>query len=301
MSATEYEIPVDGTVMACLDVSTYNPAVVDYAAWASQRLSAELQCLHVLEDRSKRSPGVDFSGTIGIDAQSHLLDELAELDARRSRVEMQQGRAMLDQACSRAAEAGALDPTALQRQGPLAQALTELEDRVRLFVLGKRGESAGINGDRIDDQIGNYLGANLERVVRSVHRPTLVTSRAFRSIERFAIAFDGSPTTRKCVEMVCQSPLLAGLDCHLVTAGSPPTGPDGLDAAVERLEAAGFEPRTHVDSGDAERVIADHVERLDIDLLVMGAYGHSRIRRMIVGSTTTALLQSCRIPILLLR
>ncbi len=293
MRATEYEIPVDGTVMACLDVSTYNPAVVDYAAWASQRLSADLQCLHVLEDRSKRSPGVDFSGTIGIDAQSHLLDELAELDARRSRVEMQQGRAMLDQACSRAAEAGALNPTALQRQGPLAQALTELEDSVRLFVLGKRGESAGVNGD--------HLGANLERVVRSVHRPTLVSSRAFRPVERFAIAFDGSPTTRKCVEMVCQSPLLGGLDCHLITAGSPPTGPDGLDAAVERLEAAGFAPRTHIDAGDAERVIAERVERLEIDLLVMGAYGHSRIRRMIVGSTTTALLQSCRIPILLLR
>ncbi len=293
MSATEYEIPVDGTVMACLDVSTYNPAVVDYAAWASQRLSADLQCLHVLEDRSKRSAGVDFSGTIGIDAQSHLLDELAELDARRSRVEMQQGRAMLEQACSRAAEAGALNPKALQRQGPLAQALTELEDRVRLFVLGKRGESAGINGD--------HLGANLERVVRSVHRPTLVSSRSFRPVERFAIAFDGSPTTQKCVEMVCMSPLLSGLECHVVMAGTSSEGNEALDRAVERLRDAGFEPRTHVEAGDAERVIADHVEQLDIDLLVMGAYGHSRIRRMIVGSTTTALLQSCRIPILLLR
>ncbi|MBY6205527.1 universal stress protein [Halomonas denitrificans] len=293
MSASEYEIPVDGTVMACLDVSLYNPAVVDYAAWASRRLAAELQCLHVLEDRSKRSPGVDFSGTIGIDAQSHLLDELAELDARRSRVEMQQGRAMLEQACSRAAEAGALNPTALQRQGPLAQALTEVEERVRLFVLGKRGESAGVNGD--------HLGANLERVVRSVHRPTLVSSRAFRSIERFAIAFDGSPTTRKCVEMVCQSPLLSGLECHVVMAGQSSEENETLDRALERLREAGFEPRAHVESGDAERVIADHVEKLDIDLLVMGAYGHSRIRRMIVGSTTTALLQSCRIPILLLR
>lgn len=291
--STDYEIPVDGTVMACLDVSKYNPSVVDYAAWASQRLSAELECLHVLDDRSRRSAGVDFSGTIGIDAQSHLLDELAELDARQSRVEMQQGRAMLEQACKRAAEAGARLPTSLQRQGPLAQALTELETRVRLFVLGKRGESAGINGE--------HLGANLERVVRSVHRPTLVTSRSFRKVERFAIAFDGSPTTRKCVEMVCMSPLLTDLDCRLIMAGDPPDGQAGLDWAVERLEAAGFSPQTHVDPGDAERVIAEQVEQLDIDLLVMGAYGHSRIRRMIVGSTTTALLQSCRIPILLLR
>ena len=29
----------------------------------------------------------------------------------------------------------------------------------------------------------------------------------------------GSPTTRRCVEMVCASPLLKGLDCDLVSAG----------------------------------------------------------------------------------
>lgn len=38
-----------------------------------------------------------------------------------------------------------------------------------------------------------------------------------------------------------------------------------------------------------------------VDLLVMGAYGHSRIRNLIVGSTTTAMLRSCQIPVLLLR
>jgi nucleotide-binding universal stress UspA family protein len=134
-----------------------------------------------------------------------------------------------------------------------------------------------------------------------VHRPTLVTSREVRPIERFAIAFDGSPTTRKCVEMVCMSPLLEGLDCHLVMAGSPPDGEAAIDRAVERLQGAGFAPQVHQEAGDAERVIAEQVERLGIDLLVMGAYGHSRIRHLIVGSTTTALLRNCHIPILLLR
>jgi nucleotide-binding universal stress UspA family protein len=33
----------------------------------------------------------------------------------------------------------------------------------------------------------------------------------------------------------------------------------------------------------------------------MGAYGHSRIRQLIVGSTTTQVLRRCQIPILLLR
>jgi nucleotide-binding universal stress UspA family protein len=35
-------------------------------------------------------------------------------------------------------------------------------------------------------------------------------------------------------------------------------------------------------------------------LLVLGAYGHSRIRQLIVGSTTTALLRLCTVPVVVL-
>lgn len=53
--------------------------------------------------------------------------------------------------------------------------------------------------------------------------------------------------------------------------------------------------------GQAETMIAHDVEAYGVDLLVMGAYGHSRIRSMILGSTTTALLRSCKVKVLLLR
>jgi len=293
MKNASYEIPVDGKVMACLDVSVYSHAVTDYAAWASQRLAADLVCLHVLDDKTNRRASGDYSGSIGMDAGSHLLDELVELEARQNRLAMKQGRAMLEQACARAEAVGALNPKSQQRHGPLAQALTDLEEEVRLFVVGKRGESAAINS--------GHLGANLERVVRSVHRPTLVTSRAFQPVATFGIAFDGSATTRKCVEMVAMSPLLKGLPCHLVVAGKSSESPAGLDWAIQHLKAAGFEPQVHIEPGEAERVIAAHVEGLDLGLLVMGAYGHSRIRHLIVGSTTTTILRNCHIPILLLR
>ncbi|TZG31610.1 universal stress protein, partial [Halomonas eurihalina] len=42
-------------------------------------------------------------------------------------------------------------------------------------------------------------------------------------------------------------------------------------------------------------------EEQNIDLLVMGAYGHSRIRHLLVGSTTTVMLQRAEVPVLLLR
>ncbi len=36
-------------------------------------------------------------------------------------------------------------------------------------------------------------------------------------------------------------------------------------------------------------------------MLVMGAYGHSPLRAMIVGSTTTEMVRSCSVPVLLFR
>ncbi len=41
--------------------------------------------------------------------------------------------------------------------------------------------------------------------------------------------------------------------------------------------------------------------RENIHLLVMGAYGHSRIRQLMVGSTTTAMVRTSHVPVLMFR
>jgi nucleotide-binding universal stress UspA family protein len=39
------------------------------------------------------------------------------------------------------------------------------------------------------------------------------------------------------------------------------------------------------------------VDETPFDMLVMGAYGHSRIRSLIIGSTTTQMIRSCKVPV----
>ncbi len=53
--------------------------------------------------------------------------------------------------------------------------------------------------------------------------------------------------------------------------------------------------------GHAGDVIGDRVELGGIDLMVMGAFGRNRIRSLIVGRTTAAMVRRCRIAVLLLR
>ncbi|KFN46901.1 universal stress protein [Arenimonas metalli] len=287
-------IHAEGRVLAAIDASVYGRSVAGLAAWAASRLSAPLELLHTLE-RGQQPPMADLSGNLSLGGQELLLAQLADLDEQRSKLAQEHGRLLLEQVRSHLSDASGVAAKVLQRHGGLADSLLELEQGVRLFVVGKRGEHANFETGR--------LGGQLEYVLRAVHRPVLVASRAFKPPQRFLIAFDGGATTRRCVEIVCASPLLKGLACELLMVGEEGNAAlrEHLDWAEAQLEAAGFAPRASLVPGHPEAVIAREVGARGIDLLVMGAYGHSRIRTMILGSTTTQVLRSCPIPVLLLR
>ncbi|ODU21890.1 MAG: hypothetical protein BGO58_04135 [Sphingopyxis sp. 65-8] len=50
-----------------------------------------------------------------------------------------------------------------------------------------------------------------------------------------------------------------------------------------------------------EEVIALDIEARGAKLLIMGAYGHSSLRAMLVGRATTEMIRSAIIPVLLFR
>ena len=74
-----------------------------------------------------------------------------------------------------------------------------------------------------------------------------------------------------------------------------------LQEAQSVLHSAGFTVETRLLAGDPEQALPDLLQTQGDALLVMGAYGHSRIRQLIVGSTTTALLRLSPVPVLVLR
>jgi len=95
---------------------------------------------------------------------------------------------------------------------------------------------------------------------------------------------------------------LCGLECHVLTAGSDTESARAkLKQAAERLGIAGYNVHTSIVAGQADETIAAQVEAFGIDLLLMGAYGHSRIRSLIIGSTTTEMIRSCKVPVILCR
>lgn len=64
----------------------------------------------------------------------------------------------------------------------------------------------------------------------------------------------------------------------------------------------GVKAEVRADYGDNDEpgeVILDHAQELSTDLIVMGAYGHSRLRELVLGGTTEHILAHSRIPVLM--
>lgn len=281
------------TVLACVDGSNSAPAVCDYAAWASLRLDAPLTFLHVL-DHSRYPIETNLSGNIGLGSREHLLTELAELDEKRGKLMREQGRLILDAAVARARSDGVAAPAVRQRHGGLVESLAEIENDIRLLVIGREGQDG--------DALGGHVGSHLESVIRTLHKPTLVTAGNFRQPRSVMLAFDNGPSTRKGVDMIAASPLFKGLPIHLVMVGADTSDAwESLNVAQQALEQAGHQVQACIRAGNVEQVLLDYEEEQDIDMIVMGAYGHSRIRQFFVGSTTTNILTRTRRPLLLLR
>jgi nucleotide-binding universal stress UspA family protein len=204
------------------------------------------------------------------------------------------GRAILEDGQARLAAAGIAAVTTKLRIGDFVETVAEMEAAADLIVVGKRGEAA--------DFAKLHLGSNLERVVRASHKPVLVTARAFKPIESILIAYDGGTSAMKAVDHIARSDLFAGLRCRLLGVGAETAESRRRLADAEALlNAGGYRVSADILPGQPDRVIAEAVEAEGIDLLVMGAYGHSRIRNLIIGSTTTEMIRSCKIPVMLFR
>jgi nucleotide-binding universal stress UspA family protein len=279
-------------LIALVDGSTYSQSVCDHAAWAAGRLSAGVTVAHILGHR--QGVKTDLSGNIGLGARTALLEELAELDKAQARLAQKRGRAILEDAKARIEAQGVDHVETRLRNGDLVDTLQDLETDAELVLIGKRGEAA--------DFAKLHLGSNLERVARSTKRPVLVCARSFRPIRRVTIAFDGGASAMKAVDHIARSPLLAGLALTVLTvAADTPETRRRLEGAAAQLRGGGYDVEIEIQPGQPEDVLSRRVTAGDTDLVVMGAFNHTRFRSLIIGSTTAELVRSCQVPILLFR
>ncbi|MCC1481086.1 universal stress protein [Roseibaca sp. Y0-43] len=280
-------------IIALVDGSIYSESVCHHAAWIAKATGAPVELIHVL-GRRDAPESRDLSGAIRLGARSALMNELADLDAQRAKLMNHRGRAILDDARAIVEQAGAASVTTRLRHGDVVEAIAEIEAEARVILIGKRGEAA--------DFAKAHLGSNLERIVRAASKPVFVASRAFQPIASVLVAYDGGRSAMKAVDHIARSPLFAGLAVTVVTVGpDSPEARKGLADAQALLKAAGIDAAIRQIPGQPETELGKLVEAEGFGMVVMGAYGHSRIRSLVIGSSTTEMVRSCKVPVVLMR
>jgi nucleotide-binding universal stress UspA family protein len=284
-------------ILVCTDGSVFAQSSYQSAAWLATRLTATVDVLYVSDERSQAMlEGKNLSGSIGIDAADVLLNQLVELEHKKAKLNHQRAKEILQNAQQVLTSQGVETINLRHETGSLVDRFDEFEAQADLIILGKRGESAAL--------ASGHLGANLERIIRASHKPCLVTASQRRPIDRLLLAYDGSPSCKKMLDFLLKSPALVGLELHIITVAKNAEDETAISRLKEAQQQAcwsGFKPICSLVEGYPEQVIAKYNEESNIDLLLMGAYGHNRIRHLVLGSTTTQILRGSHIPVLLFR
>ena len=283
-------------ILLCTDGSAYSQVGYEYAAWLAQRLNATVEVLYVTDERGEQAAQTaDFSGSIGIDSYQQLLRELVEVESAKAKINHQRAKIILHGAKQFLSDRRVDNIKLTHETGFLVDLFHELEQDNDLIILGKRGENANFADE--------HLGANMERIVRSSHKPCLVTPRQFQPVNRVLLAYDGGKSCQRAIQYLTQSSAFDDLELHIITVntGNTEKAQQRLESARKIIETTQLNPVMQLLSGNAEAEIEQYIAGKNIDLLIMGAYGHNRIRHLIIGSTTAQMLRNSHLPVLLFR
>lgn len=171
-------------------------------------------------------------------------------------------------------------------------------------VVARHAMHADISVMQAPDNI--HQDAAFEAALFRSGRPVLLMPAAWRGSsigKRVVVAW--KPKREAARAVADAAPFLGEADRVTVVTVDAQAGDDGSAAGRDicanlARHASAVELR-NIDGMDrpAERAILDEARALEADLIVMGGYGHARLREFVFGGVTRALSRSSPIPLLL--
>jgi nucleotide-binding universal stress UspA family protein len=277
------------TILLCTDGSPAASGAVEGALWLARQLQARVRILHVTDIRLLEGPMLaDLSGAMGAQPYTALLPQLRQIQKDKADV-------ILGTAAKRCRDVG-VECEVSHETGSLVHTMLQHEADADLVVLGQRGEHA--------QWLGDMLGSSVERMVRASVKPCLVVPPQFRKVTHMLLAYDGSDESAKALRFGLDLAAALGVKVTIVTAcqrDQEESASRVLQQAHELARGRKVPAEAQLVHGDAETEILRLTDKTKADLVVMGAYGHTRIRELILGSTTSHVIRKADVPVLLAR
>lgn len=273
------------TILTVVSNSDLSRSALDAAITMATRQDAHLEILCLGIDRTQT--GYYFAGTNAVLLQETL--QKAQDDAAAVEAAVQQR--MSGEALRWGSDAAVAQVTGLSQ---LVAARARFAD---LVVLPKPyGEDRGIEDEAITE------AALFDGQVPVLVAPANANLTAIG--QRIALAWNQSSEAMTAIR--CAMPMLKEADLVDITVIDPPQhGPDRSDPGgllSQMLGRHGVRAEITVLAKTMPRisdVLLRHVSDMSADMVVMGAYGHSRFREAILGGATRNMLEAATVPVLL--
>lgn len=205
---------------------------------------------------------------------------------------------------ARLAGAKALFEQATKAAGVPGEFIERVDDPIESFATALRYADLAVVGQRTSDSVDSDLP---ESVAITTGRPVLVVPYiGYRKPIGGNVLLAWNASAQAAHAATAALPLL--VKANKVTllvidgVGARAHGDEpGADAA-RWLARHGVKVEVHREASggvDAGNVILSRVLDFDIDLIVMGVYGHSRFREFILGGASSTILTSMTVPILM--
>jgi nucleotide-binding universal stress UspA family protein len=277
-------------VIACIDSSPCINALAEAAVWIAKQTQRELVLLQVLDYYPASYHLGEISGVIGFESNAMLLKELAELEQKQSELAQDYSNNLLKHISELIHEKHDLQPAHIQLKGDfLEQSFQELRSD-DIVVIGRVGERSA--------ERNKPMGSNVENFIRGAKCTVMTVGASFKPPTRFIFAYEYSPTCVDLMKRIAQSDLLRLLQCHLLYVGDHP---EILNEPLQYLKNSGLDVVTEYRYGDVAENILSYQQEHAIQLIVLGAFSHSKIHQFFLGSITTTIFRNSTVPLLVVK
>ncbi|ADY81119.1 MULTISPECIES: universal stress protein [Acinetobacter] len=274
-------------VIACIDSSPCINAIADAAAWVAKATGRELVLLQILDYYPASYHLGEISGVIGFESNAMLLKELAELEQKQSELALDYSNNLLRHISDLIQEKHGITSSKIQEKGDFLEQSFNLLHENDIVILGRVGERAA--------EKHKPIGSNVENFIRGANCTVLTIGENFKVPTRFIFAYEYSPTCQKMMRRIAQSDLLRTLQCHLVYVGDHP---EILNEPEHYLKQAGLDVVTVYRYGDVAQNILEYQQEHGIQIIVLGAFSHSKIHQFFLGSIATTIFRNATVPLL---
>ncbi len=276
------------SILVGLDGSEHARTAGAYALWLAEKLGARLTAMHVVDLATIEGTFFhDISGSLGFEPYLDLSSKI-----RGALVE--RGELILEAFVKEAGAAGSTIEV-VNSVGIVANEIAEHARIADLVIIGHRGAN--------EKYSTGLLGGNAESITRKSPKPVFVTPLEFQPCTKPLLAYDGSTKAAAVMHQAAELCVQLGTGLTVLTVNPDEARGRGvLEEARKYLAPYNLEVSFELQqTGNAPERIANFIREREHDLLFIGAYGHSRIIEMVIGSTTEYVLRNAECPVYLHR